>query len=112
MIIGSMMLIDVTEAPKELFSVSLRIIIPVVVFTALFFVFALSMAYRAHKKKVTTGYEGIVGEIGVAVTDVEKTGKVQVHGEYWKATADVLIPKGTDIIVQSVDRMILKVKQR
>jgi len=105
-----MMLFDVSEAPQALYSVSLKMIIPVVLFTAAFFIFALSMAYRAHKRKPTTGYEGILGEIGEALTDISPTGKVLVHGEYWDARADSTISKGAQIIVRSLERMVLHVE--
>ena len=109
MILGSMMLIDITKAPKELFSISLSVIIPIVIFTALFFIVALSLAYKTHKKQVSTGTEGLIGEIGVAITDIDKKGSIQVHGEYWKAVSDSPIPKDSEVIVKSINRMILKV---
>jgi len=109
MILGSMMLIDVTKAPKELFSISLGVIIPVVIFTALFFIIALSLAYKTHKKQVSTGTEGLIGEVGVAITDIDKKGTIQVHGEFWKVISDSSIPKDSEVIVKSIDRMTLKV---
>ncbi|MBL7136214.1 MAG: nodulation protein NfeD [Candidatus Marinimicrobia bacterium] len=109
MILGSMMLIDITKAPKELFSISLSVIIPIVIFTALFFLVALSLAYKTHKKQVSTGTEGLIGEIGVAITDIDKKGSIQVHGEYWKVVSDSPIPKDSEVIVKSINRMILKV---
>lgn len=111
MLLGSMMLFDVSEAPKALFSVSLAVIIPVVIITALFFVVALAYVVKAHRGKITTGSEGIVGEIGIAASDISESGTAQVHGEYWKAKAATPIPKGTEIIVRSVSRMILTVEK-
>ncbi len=111
MILGSMMLFDVSEAPKALFSVSLKVILPVVILTALFFIFALSMAFRAHKRKPSTGNEGLVGEIGTATTDIEKSGKVLVHGEYWDASSEKPIAKGSEIVVKAVSRMKLQVEE-
>ncbi|HCL00260.1 MAG TPA: serine protease [Candidatus Marinimicrobia bacterium] len=111
MILGSMMLFDVAEAPKALFSVSLAVIIPVVIFTALFFIVALSYVLKAHKRQPTTGMEGIIGEIGIATTDITESGTVKVHGEIWKARAARPIPKGAQIIVKSVERMQLTVEE-
>jgi membrane-bound serine protease (ClpP class) len=112
MILGSMMLIDYTQVPKELFSISLGVILPIVAFVVLFFLVAFSLIYKAHKGKVSTGIEGLVGEIGTAITKIDsKGGTVIVHGEYWKATSDSPIPKNTEVIVKSVDRMILKVEK-
>jgi membrane-bound serine protease (ClpP class) len=110
MILGSMMLIDISQVPKELFSISLGVIIPLAILTALFFVFALGMAFRAHRKKPTTGSEGIVGEMGTVIKKLDPEGTVMVHGEYWNATADETIDIGKRVLVQSIDRMVLKVK--
>lgn len=111
MILGSMMLFDVTGVPRELYSVSLSVIIPVVIFTILFFVIALSFAAKAHRNRPTTGLEGIVGEIGEALTEIGDSGSVEVHGEIWKASAPETIKKGTKIIVKSIDHMVLTVEE-
>ncbi|MFQ5864194.1 MAG: nodulation protein NfeD [bacterium] len=112
MLLGSLMLI---EQPPEHFApdltVSLKLIIPVVVFTALFFIFALSMAFKTHLKKVTTGIEGIVGEKGVAQTKISPEGNVNVHGEIWKAFSDDTIRKGERIRVVAVDGLRLRVEK-
>ena len=39
---------------------------------------------RAQRRRVTTGAEGLVGEIGEAVTALAPRGQVRVHGEIWK----------------------------
>jgi membrane-bound serine protease (ClpP class) len=90
--------------------VSLSVIIPAVIFTAIFFVFAVGMGLRAQTKKVATGDKGIIGETGTAKTDVEADGTVFVHGEFWNAHSDTPIPANTKIEVVAVDGMNLKVK--
>ena len=50
-------------------------------------VFLLSLAVRARRAKVETGSEGMIGEIGAAVTALAPEGKVFVHGEYWDAVS-------------------------
>jgi membrane-bound serine protease (ClpP class) len=99
MVIGSIMLID---APIPELRPSLKFIIPVAVGLSLIFLFLVVIAIRAHAKKVTTGKEGLVGEIGVAQSDLTPKGKVFVHGELWNAEADEDIPKGTDVKVVEV----------
>jgi len=111
MILGSMMLFDVSGVPKELYSVSLAVIIPVVIFTVLFFVIALSYAFKAQKNKPSTGKEGIIGETGRAITNIGDSGTVEVHGEIWKATALKPISKDAQIIVKTVDHMLLTVEE-
>ena len=111
MILGSMMLFNVEEAPQALYRVSLAVIIPVVICTLLFFVVALSYVVKAHKHRPTTGQEGIVGEIGIATTDISPAGTVKVHGEIWRAQATQPILKGAQIIVKAVEHMVLTVEE-
>jgi membrane-bound serine protease (ClpP class) len=107
MIIGSIMLID-TPIPE--FRPSLKVIIPVALALSLIFVFLIVIAIRAHMKRVYTGKEGLVGEIGVAKSDIKPEGKVFVHGETWNAEATENIPKGTKVKVLEVkDNLMLRV---
>lgn len=107
MLIGSIMFID---SPLPFMRVSLSVIVPAVIFTALFFLFAVGMGIRAQKRKVTTGDAGLIGETGVARTDVEQSGSVFVHGEHWNAWSDQRIPANSEIEVVGVEGMMLKVK--
>jgi membrane-bound serine protease (ClpP class) len=109
LVIGSVLLID-TDVPDM--RVSWEVIIPTVLVTVAFFSFALTMALRAQKNKVTTGNEGMVGEQGVAVDDLAPRGKVKIGGEYWKAVADGdTIKEGDEIVVTSAGRLVVKVKR-
>ncbi|MFH1754330.1 MAG: nodulation protein NfeD [Candidatus Latescibacterota bacterium] len=107
MVIGSIMFID---SPLPFMRVSLSVMIPAVLFTVLFFLFAVGMGLRAQRRKVSTGVSGLIGEMGVAKSDVFTEGSVFVHGEYWNACSDEKIPAGSRIEVRAVDGMILKVK--
>jgi membrane-bound serine protease (ClpP class) len=107
MVLGSLMLF---ESPAPFFRLSLYLILPAVVFTALFFTITFSLAYRAFRRKPITGREGIVGMEGAAKTDITgEGGMVLVQGELWSAYADDFIPKGDGIVVQSVTDLKLKV---
>ncbi len=112
MTLGSMMLIDVSQAPETLQAISLKVILPVVLFTAAFIIFALTYVIRAHRRQPTTGVEGLVGLTGTAISDINPIGTVQVHGEYWKATARTPIPRGASITVLAVENMVLHVTQK
>ena len=82
MFLGSLMLIDTVEPAMR---VSLSVIIPAVMLTALFFLFAVGLGLRAQRNRVATGIEGLVGEIGETTARLDPTGTVAVHGEFWKA---------------------------
>jgi len=99
MVIGSIMLIN---APIPELRPSLKFIIPVAVGLSLIFLFLIFIAVRALANRVHTGKEGLIGEIGVAQSDLTPGGKVFVHGELWNAEADQEIPKGAEVQVVEV----------
>ncbi|HVN97005.1 MAG TPA: nodulation protein NfeD [Syntrophorhabdaceae bacterium] len=107
-VIGSVMLVNV---PSSAFSISWETILIVAVASALFVFGVLGYAVRAQLSKVKTGVEGLVGEIGVAETDILAKGKVSVHGELWNAKSDEPVNSGEEVVVISVERLIVKVKK-
>jgi membrane-bound serine protease (ClpP class) len=61
-------------------------------------------------RRVHTGKEGLVGEIGVVRSDLKPEGKVFVHGELWNAESSEEIPKGTKVkVLEVMNNMVLKV---
>ena len=71
----------------------------------------LTLALRAHRSRVATGEEGLVGKIGTAVTDLGPSGRVLVHGEYWDAVADAPLGEGEQVRVVQVNGMSLQVER-
>jgi membrane-bound serine protease (ClpP class) len=111
LVLGSIMLIN-TESSLEFISLSWSVIIPSVVFTVLFFAFAIGMGVRAQRRKPVTGVEGIIGEIGEAITDLNPDGHVRVHGELWSATSiEGKLKKGTHVVVEALENLRLTVKK-
>ena len=105
---GSIMLIE-TDVPYM--NISLSVIIPMVATIAAFFIFAIWLALRAQGRKVATGAEGMVEEVGTASTDISESGTVYIHGEYWNAQSEKPITKGDRIRVVGVDGLVLKVEK-
>ena len=104
------MLIDI-ESPLEVLRVSWLVIIPSVVVTVLFFLFAVGMGVRAQLRKPTTGQEGLIGEEGVAIQDLSPDGQVRVHGEIWSATATPPpVRKGEPVVVTGIHGLHLTVR--
>jgi membrane-bound serine protease (ClpP class) len=100
MFFGSLMLI---KSPAPFLQISYKVIIPAVVATAAFFVFAVGAGIRAQFRKPTTGSEGLVGERGTATTDIDRTGQAFIHGELWTVVGNEKIDKGAVIEVVSVE---------
>ncbi|MFQ3573787.1 MAG: nodulation protein NfeD [Thermodesulfovibrionales bacterium] len=108
-ILGSLMLFD---SPDPLMRVSLSIIIPFAIVSALFFVLTFRLAYKAYKRTPVTGMESMVGAEGTARTNInDKDGMVLVQGEIWNARSEEFIPEGSNIIVTGSKGMVLMVKK-
>ena len=111
LLLGSIMLIR-SESALEFISLSWGVIIPAVLCTAAFFLFAIGMGIRAQRKKPTTGVEGIVGETGIAITILQPEGQVRVHGEIWNAVTDEgPLLAGTKVRVENVENLRLTVRR-
>lgn len=100
MIIGALLLVD---GPIPEMRVHLVTALVVSVPLGAIAVFLMTLVIRAHKHRVSTGVEGMVGEIGVARTDVAGDGKVFVHGELWNATSSSAIAAGSRVRVRGVN---------
>ena len=106
--LGSLMLF---RSPEEYMTLSLSVIIPAVLVTSAFFIFAATMAIRARLRKPTTGMEGLIGEVGIASTPIAPEGKISIHGEFWDVVSDQNIEKGDKVQVIGVTNLKLKVKK-
>ena len=108
LLLGSLMLID---SPADYMRISLSVIIPAVLVCTAFFVFATTMAVKARVTRPSTGMEGLLGETGVATTDISPEGKALIHGEYWNVASEEPIQGGEKIQVVSSKDLKLKVKR-
>jgi membrane-bound serine protease (ClpP class) len=108
MLFGSLMLID---SPEPSLQISWAVILPVVAASALLFIVTVTVAVRAHRGRVDTGKEGLVGMHAEARTDIGEDGQVFLRGEYWNARSDENISKGEKVTVVAVDGLRLKVKK-
>jgi membrane-bound serine protease (ClpP class) len=106
--LGSMMLF---RSPVEYMRVSMSVIIPAVMVSAAFFIFAVTKAINARLKKPTTGMEGLTGEVGIASTPIAPEGKISIHGEFWNVISDQNIEKGEKVQVIGMVNLKLKVKK-
>jgi membrane-bound serine protease (ClpP class) len=111
LVLGSLMLIK-TDSAFEVFHISWQIIAAVVVITILFFTFVIGLGIKAQTRKPTTGKEGLLNETGEAISDLDPSGQVKVHGEIWRAVSiEGKIIKGSKIIVAEVSNILLKIKK-
>lgn len=107
LVLGSLMLFD---TPDPALRVSLEVIVAAAVSAVVVVVFLMFQVVRAHRNRVRTGTEGMVGERGRAWSSLDPEGKVFVHGELWDAVADAPVSKGAAVEVVAVDGMLLRVR--
>jgi membrane-bound serine protease (ClpP class) len=109
MILGSLMLF---ETGSPFVQLSLSVIIASVLVTAAFFLIVIRLVVKAHRRRPASGSEGMVGEKGVAHTDISPAGgQVALHGEFWSASAEEHLSKGEKVVVESMDGLKVKVKK-
>jgi len=69
------------------------------------------MVGRAQASPVVTGAEGMVGEVGRALTNLDPTGQVFVHGETWEARAGSPVGAGESVRVRGVEGLCLLIER-
>jgi membrane-bound serine protease (ClpP class) len=104
---GALLLVD---SPIPQMRVHLGTALAVSVPLGLITAFLMTIALRARHNKVTTGVEGLIGEIGTAQTPLTPAGQVFVHGEIWNAVASAPVCAGEHIRVRKVDGLRLEVE--
>ena len=110
LIFGSMMLFDSTAPELQL---SLGVVVPVVLgFTAIA-VFLVRLGLTAQRRPAVTGMEGMLSEVGEAITAVEPgtPGRVRVHGEIWRALSGDRLQPGDHVRITNVEGLTLTVRK-
>jgi membrane-bound serine protease (ClpP class) len=102
LVIGSLMLYD---GPIPDLRLSLAVVLPTSLVVAGACALALRLSVQAHRTKIATGVEGIVGETGEVTIALAPAGKIFVHGETWDAVtaAGTHLARGTRARVVRVD---------
>ncbi len=108
LVLGSLMFFNSAD---PYYRVSLSLIFGMTGIIVLIFVVLLGFAVRIRMRKVTTGIEGLIGEVGVAGTDLAPEGKIMIHGEIWSAVSTETIKSGEKVKVTEADGLSLKVKR-
>ena len=88
------------------FSEPIIIWLPATVTVVVIAVLLVYLSIKAHRRRVETGVEGIVGEEGTY-----SGGKAFVHGELWSVKNNEGLAEGDSIVVEGVERMILRVRK-
>lgn len=117
-VLGSLFMFDFTRDPQIVYpekeftmGVSWGLVLPTAIFMGLFSLFIAYKVVRAHVGRKQTGFEGLVGETGKAVTAITGEGKVKLQGIFWDAAADEPIEAGAKVEVVEASSLKIKVKK-
>uniref|UniRef100_A0A7C6EJK2 Nodulation protein NfeD n=1 Tax=candidate division WOR-3 bacterium TaxID=2052148 RepID=A0A7C6EJK2_UNCW3 len=109
LVIGSLILFG---SDQPFLRVSWEVIMVVVIIIVIFVGLLIFLGIKAQFRKPSAGKEGLVGERGIARTDIDdKGGTAFVHGEWWNAVSEKPIKRGAKIRVIDSEGMILKVEE-
>lgn len=107
-VLGSLMLFP---GPVPELRLPLAVVLPASLTFAAFCAVAVRLAVRAQRAPVTTGTEGLLGEVGTVTDPLEPEGRVFVHGETWTAVVEGgPLRKGARVRVRAVENMVLRVE--
>lgn len=108
LILGSLVLFSGTP-----FEISPWIIAAVIIIFSALFAFILVAIIRSRRSQITTGKEGLLGQTGIAKTELDPGGTVFVKGERWNATSESgSIEPGEEVTVTGIDGLKLKVTKQ
>jgi len=111
LVLGSIMLINV-KSGLEVIRISWHVILVIAALTVAFFLVAIGFGIKAQTRKPVTGMEGMIGETGEVISDLEPEGQVRVHGEIWNAECpDETVSKGSKVVVTGVKNLKLIVRK-
>ena len=107
LVLGAVMLIDSSSPEMRIhWSTAIAAAIPFSAITVLL----LTLVVRARRNKIETGSEGMLGQVGSAITTLAPEGTVFVHGEYWNAMAVLPVPAGARVRVVAMEELKLTVE--
>ncbi len=107
MVLGALLLVDSPIPEMRVrWLTALSVSIPLGLIT----IFLMTIAIRARQNKVTTGIEGMIGEIGVARSPLTPAGKIFVHGELWDAISTSSVNTGQNVVVRGMKDLTLQVE--
>jgi membrane-bound serine protease (ClpP class) len=106
--LGALMLFNRAEPG---FRLSLSVIVPATVATALFFLFVVGAGLRAQRLPVRVGRETMLGKVVPALARIDASGgNVFIEGELWKAVSEMPVEKDQPVEIVAVEGLTLKVK--
>lgn len=110
LLFGSLILMD-SSAPE--LAISLSVILPVVGGLSAILIMLVRLGIASQRRRPITGVSGMIGEPGRVIEAIEpgRPGRVETHGEIWRARANDAIADGAPVRVTAVDGLTVTVER-
>jgi membrane-bound serine protease (ClpP class) len=108
MMLGAFMLVD---SPFEEMRVPMRTLVPAALLMGAGTLALVRLVIQAQRRRPLTGEAALLGQPGIADTDLAPEGWVRVVGERWRALAEAPVPRGEKVTVTGVEGLTLKVRK-
>ncbi|MEJ2275306.1 MAG: NfeD family protein, partial [Woeseiaceae bacterium] len=92
------------------FGISYAFVIGIAIVFAGLVIWLLGYLLKLRRRGAVTGEESIVGGVGTALADFTGAGKIWLEGEAWQAHSDVPVKKDQQVIVRTMDGLVLGVE--
>jgi membrane-bound serine protease (ClpP class) len=109
LLLGSLMLYQKGETGMD---IAWSVLIPAVLIISLFFIVVAGLVVRSQMRRSVSGDSALLGEQGVAYTDLNPEGQIFVHGEYWQAVSEDPVAAGETVEVLKVVGLKLFVRSK
>jgi membrane-bound ClpP family serine protease len=89
------------------------LIVIIAICAAAFIIFAVQRAVLAHRRRVATGREELIGKTAVVKVALAPEGEVFLKGELWTAASEKgRVEPGEEVIITKVDGLKLYVTKK
>ena len=92
------------------FGISYAFVTGTAVLFAALLIWLVSYLLRFRRRGAVTGKASIIGGIATVLEDFEGTGKVWLEGEAWQAHSGVPVKKDQEVLVRTMDGLVLDVE--
>ena len=106
-VFGAVIMFD-TDVPG--FGISYAFVTGIAVLFAALVIWLLSYLLKFRRRGAVTGRASIVGGTATVLEDFDGTGKVWLEGEAWKAHSKVPLRKDQEVVVRTMDGLVLDVE--
>ncbi len=110
LLFGSLILMD-SDAPE--LAISLSVILPVVGALSAILIMLVRLGIASQRRQPITGSTGMIGEPGRVIEAIApgRLGRVETHGEIWRARANESIGEGGRVRVTGVEGLTVTVER-